>query len=97
MGCCVRRMFANAAAGKFQIAESGNTPQQAEPQAPLPSWVEGDVDNQSGTAGIPESLAKRFANHSSSQVHQIYQKITADDLLPMLDALALYRKAPALV
>jgi hypothetical protein len=24
LGCCVRRMFANAAAGKFQIAESGN-------------------------------------------------------------------------
>jgi integrase len=43
-------------------------------------------------AGVPESLAKRFVNHASSQVHAIYQKITATDLMPMLDALALYRK-----
>jgi integrase len=54
------------------------------------TWI-----TRAALAGIPESLAKRFVNHSSSQVHAIYQKITADDLLPMLDSLALYRKAPA--
>jgi hypothetical protein len=90
-------MFTNAAAGKFQIAESGNTPQQAEPQAPLPSWVEGDVDNQSGTSRDPRIIGQALRESFLEPVHQIYQKITADDLLPMLDALALYRKAPALV
>lgn len=55
------------------------------------TWI-----TRAALAGVPESLAKRFVNHASSQVHAIYQKITADDLLPMLDALALYRKAPAL-
>jgi hypothetical protein len=51
------------------------------------SWV-----TRAALAGIPESLTKRFVNHASSQVHQIYNKVTATDLLPMLDALALYRK-----
>jgi hypothetical protein len=51
------------------------------------TWI-----TQAALAGIPESLAKRFVNHASSQVHSIYQKITANDLLPMLDALALYKQ-----
>lgn len=55
------------------------------------TWI-----TRAALAGIPESLAKRFVNHASSQVHTIYQKITATDLMPMLDALALYRKTPAL-
>jgi integrase len=55
------------------------------------TWI-----TRAALAGIPESLAKRFANHASSRVHAIYQRITADDLLPMLDALALYRKPMAL-
>jgi hypothetical protein len=51
------------------------------------TWI-----TKAALAGIPESLAKRFVNHASTQVHQIYQKITATDLMPMLDALALYRQ-----
>jgi integrase len=51
------------------------------------TWI-----TRAALAGVPESLAKRFVNHASSQVHAIYQKITATDLMPMLDALALYRK-----
>jgi integrase len=51
------------------------------------TWI-----TRAALAGIPESLAKRFVNHASSQVHLIYQKITANDLLPMLDALALYKQ-----
>jgi integrase len=51
------------------------------------TWI-----TRAALAGVPESLAKRFVNHASSQVHVIYQKITAIDLMPMLDALALYRK-----
>jgi hypothetical protein len=50
------------------------------------TWI-----TRAALAGIPESLAKRFVNHASSQVHSIYQKITATDLMPMLDAFALYR------
>jgi hypothetical protein len=90
-------MFTNAAAGKFQIAESGNTPQQAEPQAPLPSWVEGDVDNQSGTSRDPriigQALRESFLEPSSSDLPENYRRRS----FAMLDALALYRKAPALV
>jgi integrase len=51
------------------------------------TWI-----TRAALAGVPESLAKRFVNHASSQVHAIYQKITAADLMPMLDALALYRR-----
>jgi integrase len=51
------------------------------------TWI-----TQAALGGIPESLAKRFVNHASSQVHAIYQKITATDLMPMLDAFALYRR-----
>jgi integrase len=51
------------------------------------TWI-----TRAALAGIPESLAKRFVNHASSQVHAIYQKITATDLMPMLDAFALYTK-----
>jgi hypothetical protein len=39
--------------------------------------------------GIPEALTRRFVNHASQQVHEIYQRITATDLLPMLETLAL--------
>src|ERR1700675_1584252 len=78
MGSCVGRMFKNAAAGKFQIAESGNTPQQAEPQAPLPSWVEGDVDNQSGTSRDPriigQALRESFLEPSSSDLPENYRR-----------------------
>jgi hypothetical protein len=52
-----------------------------------PQWI-----TRAALGGVPESLAKRFVNHASSQVHAIYQKITATDLMPMLDALALYRR-----
>jgi hypothetical protein len=52
------------------------------------TWI-----TKAALAGIPESLAKRFVNHASSQVHAIYQKITATDLMPMLDALALYKSS----
>ena len=51
------------------------------------TWI-----TRAALAGVPESLAKRFVNHASSQVHAIYQKITATDLMPMLDAFALYTK-----
>jgi integrase len=51
------------------------------------TWI-----TRAALCGVPESLAKRFVNHASSQVHAIYQKITATDLMPMLDALALYRR-----
>jgi integrase len=50
------------------------------------TWI-----TQAALSGIPESIAKRFVNHASTQVHEIYQKITASDMLPMLDGLALYR------
>ena len=42
-------------------------------------------------AGVPEAMTRRFVNHSSQQIHQIYQRITATDLLPMFDALMLAR------
>jgi site-specific recombinase XerD len=48
------------------------------------AWI-----TQAALRGIPESLAKRFVNHASTQVHEIYQKITATDLMPMLDAFLL--------
>jgi integrase len=51
------------------------------------TWI-----TRAALSGTPESLAKRFVNHASSQIHVIYQKITADDLLPMLDSLALYKR-----
>lgn len=54
------------------------------------TWI-----TRAALAGVPESLAKRFVNHASSQVHAIYQKITATDLMPMLDAFALYRQKQA--
>jgi hypothetical protein len=54
------------------------------------TWI-----TRAALSAIPESLAKRFVNHASSQVHQIYQKITATDLMPMLDAFALYRQKQA--
>jgi hypothetical protein len=44
---------------------------------------------------ITETLAKRFVNHASSEVHAIYQRITATDLLPMLDAFVLARNKQA--
>jgi integrase len=56
------------------------------------TWI-----TRAALAGIPESLAKRFVNHASSQVHAIYQKITARDLMPMLDAFALYRDKQAIM
>jgi integrase len=56
------------------------------------TWI-----TRAALAGVPESLAKRFVNHASSQVHAIYQKITATDLMPMLDAFALYRHKQALM
>lgn len=56
------------------------------------TWI-----TQAALRGIPESLAKRFVNHASTQVHEIYQKITATDLMPMLDAFLLNGPAkPAL-
>jgi hypothetical protein len=54
------------------------------------TWI-----TQAALAGVPETLAKRFVNHASSEVHAIYQCITADDLMPMLDALALARNKQA--
>jgi integrase len=47
-------------------------------------------------AGVSETLAMRFTNHASREVHAIYQRITADDLRPMLDALALARSKQAM-
>ena len=38
-------------------------------------------------AGIPEAQARRFVNHASDLIHQIYQRITATDLAPMFGAL----------
>lgn len=51
------------------------------------TWI-----TRAALGGVSESFAKRFVNHASSQVHAIYQKITATDLMPMLDSLALYRR-----
>jgi integrase len=34
-------------------------------------------------AGVPEAQTRRFVNHSSQQVHEIYQRITAGDLFPI--------------
>jgi site-specific recombinase XerD len=48
------------------------------------TWI-----TQAALRGIPESLAMRFTNHASAQVHAIYMKITATDLMPMLDAFLL--------
>jgi integrase len=47
------------------------------------SWV-----TKAALAGIPESAAKKFVNHSSSIVHQIYTRITAQDVGPMLERLS---------
>jgi integrase len=51
------------------------------------TWI-----TRAALAGINEAQARRFVNHASTQVHQIYQKIQSDDLLPMLDAFALARQ-----
>jgi integrase len=50
------------------------------------TWI-----TQAALAGVSETLAMRFTNHSSREVHAIYQNITAGDLMPMLDALVLAR------
>jgi hypothetical protein len=51
------------------------------------TWI-----TRAALAGVPEALSRRFVNHASQLVHQIYQKIGASDLLPMLDALNLKRQ-----
>jgi hypothetical protein len=48
------------------------------------TWI-----TRAALAGISETLAMRFVHQASRDVHHIYQKIPASDLLPMLDALAL--------
>jgi len=35
-------------------------------------------------AGIPESVAQRFSNHDSSDVHRLYMRFTAGDMASML-------------
>jgi len=34
-------------------------------------------------AGVPEAMTRRFVNHASQLVHEVYQNITASDLAPM--------------
>lgn len=43
------------------------------------TWV-----TKAALAGIPESIACRFSNHSSLTVHRIYQKFTTGDMAAML-------------
>lgn len=38
-------------------------------------------------AGVPETMTRRFVNHASTQVHQVYQRITASDLAPIFGAM----------
>lgn len=45
-------------------------------------WV-----SEAAKVGIPEAVAMRFSNHSSSDVHRIYLKLTAGDMASMLDRL----------
>ncbi len=54
------------------------------------TWI-----TEAALAGVSETLAMRFTNHASREVHAIYQRITADDLRPMLDVLALARNKQA--
>jgi integrase len=51
------------------------------------TWI-----TRAAVAGINEAQTRRFVNHASTQVHQIYQKIGSEDLHPMLEALALARR-----
>ncbi len=46
-------------------------------------WV-----SEAAKAGIPEAVAMRFSNHSSSEVHRIYLKLSAGDMASMLDRLS---------
>jgi hypothetical protein len=47
------------------------------------TWV-----TQAALSGIPESVAQRFSNHSSTAVHRIYQRFTTGDMAKMLDRLS---------
>jgi integrase len=42
------------------------------------TWI-----TRAAIAGVPEVQTRRFVNHASSQVHQIYQRITATDIAPI--------------
>lgn len=46
-------------------------------------WV-----TEAAKAGIPEAVAMRFSNHSSSDVHRIYLRVTQDDVADQLRKLA---------
>jgi integrase len=46
------------------------------------TWV-----TEAALAGIPESVACRFSNHSSLTIHRIYQRFTAGDMASMLKRL----------
>jgi integrase len=41
------------------------------------SWV-----TRAALAGIPESVTMKFTNHSSREVHAVYQQISAGDMVP---------------
>jgi hypothetical protein len=46
-------------------------------------WV-----SEAAKAGIPEAVAMRCSNHSSSEVHRIYLKLSTGDMASMLDRLS---------
>jgi integrase len=55
------------------------------------TWV-----TKAALAGIPESVAQKFSNHSSNTVHRIYQRFTSQDMARMLDRLAERTEKPPL-
>jgi hypothetical protein len=46
------------------------------------AWI-----TRAALSGIPETFSRKFVNHSSSLVHQIYQRIEATDLEPYFERL----------
>jgi len=46
------------------------------------SWV-----SRAAMAGIPEAVAQRFSNHSSTAVHRVYLKLSTGDMADMLKRL----------
>jgi hypothetical protein len=46
------------------------------------TWV-----TRAAMRGIPESVAQRFSNHASTEVHRIYQRFTSADMAKMLERL----------
>jgi hypothetical protein len=51
------------------------------------SWI-----SKAAVSGIPEAVARKFANHSSATVHRIYQRVGLEDVAGFLKNLSREKK-----